>query len=503
MAAALLIARVLLAVVFAVAGLAKLADREGSRRAVVEFGVPPVLAAPLGVILPPVEFAVAVALVPTATAWWSALGALGLLLLFSAGISLSLARGRTPDCHCFGQLHSAPVGWSTLARNVVLATIAGLLVWHGHADVGPSAVSWLGNMTIAQWAGLIGGTVVLGLLAAQGWVLLQLLRQNGRLLLRLEAVEAQLGIVHTGGAAGLPVGALAPRFRLPSLDGDTLTLDALRAPGKPVLLIFANPGCGPCTTLLPDIGRWQREHAGAVTLALVSQGSPEANRAKVAEHGLTHVLLQRDFEVLQAYQVDGTPSAVLVRRDGSIGSPLATGADAIRALVARATRLPVPLPLATNGGSRNGAAPDTPPGPQIGDSAPALALPDLTGQTIELADFRGRPTLVLFWSPRCGFCQRMLPDLKAWEAHSSERAPQLLVVSTGSVDENRAQGLRSPVVLDEGFTVGHAFGADGTPMAVLVDSNGQIASQVVAGAAAILALARGEQARIQPATAIR
>jgi hypothetical protein len=44
----------------------------------------------------------------------------------------------------------------------------------------------------------------------------------------------------------------------------------------------------------------------------------------------------------------------------------------------------------------------------------------------------------------------------------------LLVVSTGSVDQNRAQGLRPPVVLDEGFTIGHAFGADGTPMAAPV-----------------------------------
>ena len=39
----------------------------------------------------------------------------------------------------------------------------------------------------------------------------------------------------------------------------TNILDALRAPGKPVLLIFVDPGCGPCTALLPEIGRWQRD----------------------------------------------------------------------------------------------------------------------------------------------------------------------------------------------------------------------------------------------------
>jgi peroxiredoxin len=496
----LLLARLLLAAVFVVAGLAKLADRAGSRQALVGFGLPAALAAPLGLLLPLAELAVAVALLPAAWAWWGALGALVLLLLFVVGIGFNLARGRTPDCHCFGQLHSEPVGWPTLARNGILASLAGFVVWQGQHTAGLSAVSWLGTLTVAQWVGLIVGLIVLGLLAAEGALLAQLLQQNGRLLRRLETVEEHLGIVNTGAAAGLPIGAPAPRFQLPSLNGDTLTLDALGVPGKPVLLIFSHPGCGACMTLLPDIGRWQRDHADRVTLVLVSQGPAEDNRVKVAEHGLTHVLLQRDYEVLQAYQAGGTPSAVLVRPDGTIGSPVTTGPDAIRALVARAARLPIPLPMAANGGSRNGAAAPAPPaGPAIGEPAPALALPDLTGKTVELADFRGRLTLVLFWSPRCGFCQQMLPGLKAWEAHLPEGAPQLLVVSTGSVEENRAQGLRSPVVLDQAFAVGNAFGADGTPMAVLVDAAGHIASNLASGAAEVLALARRQQATPAPA----
>jgi uncharacterized membrane protein YphA (DoxX/SURF4 family) len=49
---ALLTARVLLASVFGVAGLAKLADGAGSRQALKEFGVPAKLAPPLSVLLP-------------------------------------------------------------------------------------------------------------------------------------------------------------------------------------------------------------------------------------------------------------------------------------------------------------------------------------------------------------------------------------------------------------------------------------------------------------------
>jgi hypothetical protein len=47
------------------------------------------------------------------------------------------------------------------------------------------------------------------------------------------------------------------------------------------------------------------------------------------------------------------------------------------------------------------------------------------------------------------------------------------------------------VVLEQGFATGSAFGANGTPSAVLVDSEGKIASEVAVGAPAVLALADG------------
>ena len=102
--------------------------------------------------------------------------------------------------------------------------------------------------------------------------------------------------------------------------------------------------------------------------------------------------------------------------------------------------------------------------------------------------------LVLFWRPDCSFCQHMLPDLLAWESELVEGAPMLLVVSTGSVQDNQAMGLCSPIVLDQtGMSIGSEFGAVGTPMAILVDAEGRIASELEAGSPAILALVSGER----------
>ena len=502
----LLAARLVLAAVFVVAGLAKLADLSGSRQAMAGFGIPRPLAAPFGTLLPFAELATAVLLIPLATAWWGGLAALALLLLFIVGIAVTMARGQAPDCHCFGQLHSEPVGWSTAARNVVLALIAAFVVIEGRSSAGTSAVGWLSDQSGIEITGIVFAAVVALVLIGEGWLLLHLLQQNGRLLARVEALEAGTpeGVARPSAqpsapAAGLPVGSVAPSFSLSGLHGETLTLEALRASGKPTLLIFSDPHCGPCNALLPEVGKWQREESRTMSVVLVSRGSIEENRSKGTEHGLTQILLQQDREVAERYQSNGTPGAVLIQPDGRIGSPLAMGAEQIRQLVSRTTgKLPLaPVPAQANNGG--GAAPR--PAVRLGSAAPAVSLPDLDGKTVNLTDFKGKRAVVLFWNPGCGFCQRMVDDLKSWEQDPPKGAPNLLIVTTGTADANRAMGLKSPMVLDQGFQTGRAFGATGTPSAVLVEADGTIGSEVAVGAQAVLALASNPAEPPKPARA--
>src|SRR3712207_6791173 len=220
--------------------------------------------------------------------------------------------------------------------------------------------------------------------------------------------------------------------------------------------------------------------------------------------------MQKDNEVADAYQTYGTPTAVLVRPDGTIGSAAAGGAQAIRELVKQAAegKIPVPKPRIAAlprpaQGQRPTANAQAPRGiASIGKDAPIVELNNLDGETVRLADFAGHPTAVLFWNPGCGFCQRMLGDLKAWESDKPENAPNLLVVSTGEAEPNRELGLSSPVVLDSGFSVGRAFGASGTPSAVLVGADGKIASGLAVGGPTVISLLRNEApSLLDPSTA--
>lgn len=297
-------AEVVLAAVFATAALSKLADLPGSRRAVAGFGLPGQLGRLLALLLPLVELVVAGALVLTRTARWGALASLVLLVVLTAAIVGNLVRGRAPDCHCFGRLHSAPVSWWTVARNGLFALVAAGLVW-GSAPAG--------ILLAAAGAGL-------GVTALE-W---RRSRADGRL--------------------SLPVGAEAPEFQLPTLDGTAISLAMLFERGQPALLVFSDPRCGPCSALAPRVAGWQRDAGEKLSVWVVARGDREENRAKAAEHGLANVLLDSEERVAGAYGAQGTPSAVLVGADGRIASPVAVAGYGIERLVAGVTGAPPPPP---------------------------------------------------------------------------------------------------------------------------------------------------------------
>jgi thioredoxin-related protein len=101
------------------------------------------------------------------------------------------------------------------------------------------------------------------------------------------------------------------------------------------LLFFTDPGCDYCAEVLPEVGRWQDELAEELTIAIISCDDREENCAMSNEHGLSRVLLEEDLEVSEAYRVSGTPSAILVTPDGTVGSFLAESAEEIEGLVSQ------------------------------------------------------------------------------------------------------------------------------------------------------------------------
>lgn len=358
----LLLARTMLALVLLTAGTAKIARPAGTRDMLREFGVPLRLTPLLAWLLPLAELGLGAALLPMRSARWGAAGALVLFLLFLTAIAWNLSRGRRPNCRCFGQVASRPIGWKLVGRNLVLSGLAGLVLVQPAPAINPVALRWLDLLGPDRWGALALIVALAACLAATVgmWLTLQLVGQHGRLLLRMDALESRLLMAEGFMPAPPPVHppirapsgrALAPDFALPDLQGRMVTLGGLRASGRPVLLLFMDPGCGPCTALIPEIEGWRRRLSHSLTIVVLSRGTLEVNRHLTSAPNLGRVLLADD-EIVERYHALGTPAAVLVDAEGRLMSAVAQGAGAIRELVAGATAI-APAPF---GAPRRAAA---------------------------------------------------------------------------------------------------------------------------------------------------
>jgi hypothetical protein len=325
----LLGARLLLAAVFAVAAGGKLVSRSRTVETLAEFGVPESIRRPVAIALPLAELAIAVALLPAATAAWAALAAVLLLAAFTAAVARTLMQGREVDCNCFGSLGPSRISRWTLARNVLLLALAGGIAIAAQSDPGTSAVAWVGNLDTAGLALLCGGVAIV-LAALNFGFFWQLMRQNGRLLGELEALRA-------GGGAAAPSGPqpgdLAPSFALPALGGGGLALDGLLAAGRGLVVVVTDPGCGACEPLLPEIGRLQQDPETPVPLVMISRGDLDANLAKAQEHGLEPVLIEEEFEVSRALGINGAPGAVRLDAEGRYVAKPSMGTERVGILL--------------------------------------------------------------------------------------------------------------------------------------------------------------------------
>ena len=142
-----------------------------------------------------------------------------------------------------------------------------------------------------QRLSVVGRAAAWAIAGVGGWLGYQLLVQNGRLLLRIEALEERLGMVadspesDQSAVSGLPVGSAFFDFALPTLTGGTMTLSDLW--GQRVVLIFFDPDCTYCRQMLPDLAKLEAHPKDGRPVPLViSTGDIEANRQLMDSYGV-------------------------------------------------------------------------------------------------------------------------------------------------------------------------------------------------------------------------
>jgi thiol-disulfide isomerase/thioredoxin len=139
------------------------------------------------------------------------------------------------------------------------------------------------------------------------------------------------------------------------------------------------------------------------------------------------------------------------------------------------------------------AGPNSSEGIAEGDDIPSFELPDAGGDTVSLESFRGEKVLLVNWSPTCGYCKKIAPELAELQPKLAEQGVRTVFIATGEVEANRAimkeAGLDA-LMLFQAPGEAEVFVGMGTPVAYLVDEEGKNAAQVAYGSDAVPELGR-------------
>lgn len=140
---------VALGLIFLAAALPKLRHPKGFVLAVLDYRIlPPALSRVYGLLIPPLEFLIALLLLSGVAVRSAAAVASALMASFIVGVGVNMVRGRDLDCHCFGQVATRTIGWGTLLQDSALlaTTLVTVAVTHAWVGVEPWSVLRLSGL---------------------------------------------------------------------------------------------------------------------------------------------------------------------------------------------------------------------------------------------------------------------------------------------------------------------------------------------------------------------
>ncbi|MGQ4666802.1 thiol-disulfide oxidoreductase ResA [Metabacillus halosaccharovorans] len=122
---------------------------------------------------------------------------------------------------------------------------------------------------------------------------------------------------------------------------------------------------------------------------------------------------------------------------------------------------------------------------QTGDQAPDFVLEDMSGNKVQLSDFKGKGVFLNFWGTWCKPCEEEMPYMERQYSHYKNLGVEILAVNIAESDVAieafiKKHDLTFTILKDKDRAVTEAYDITPIPTTFLIDKNGKI-EKVITG----------------------
>ena len=121
-----------------------------------------------------------------------------------------------------------------------------------------------------------------------------------------------------------------------------------------------------------------------------------------------------------------------------------------------------------------------------GQTAPEFTLELLDGNSVSLADLRGKTLLIDFWATWCPPCIMEIPELNAFYATHQANGVELLAIAIDVEDRDKLaawtqeRDVQYPVAIGS-VSLAQRYGAEFFPFHILISPDGKIVEKLTPG----------------------